>query len=221
MGAGLLGASLVRMIRPVVCVVPLRSPGDGKSRLSPGLDRAERAELAAAMLSDVIGALRGSAVDRVVVAASDAAAAAVAAALDAEVLLDPPGAAGLDAVIAHAASVVAPASDLVVVQADLPALTPADVDAVVAVDGAVVIAPTRDGGTGALLRRPADCIPTAFGAGSAAAHRDLARAAGFEPFVLELPGFATDVDTWADLEIVVADAGPATRAFLGRLAEAG
>jgi 2-phospho-L-lactate/phosphoenolpyruvate guanylyltransferase len=207
--------------RPVVCVVPLRSPGDGKSRLSPGLDRGARAELAAAMLSDVIGALRGSTLDRVVVAASDATAAAVAAALDVEVLLDPPGAAGLDAAIAHAATVVSPDSDLVVVQADLPALTPADVDAVVAAAGAVVIAPTGDGGTGALLRRPATCIPTAFGAGSTAAHRDLARAAGFEPVVLELAGFATDVDTWADLETVAAGAGPATLAFLGRLAEAG
>jgi 2-phospho-L-lactate/phosphoenolpyruvate guanylyltransferase len=173
------------------------------------------------MLSDVVGALRGATLDRVVVAASDAAAAAVAAALGVEVVLDPPGAAGLDAAIAHAAAAVVPDSDLVVVQADLPALTSADVDAVIAATAAVVIAPTEDGGTGALLRRPAACMPTAFGAGSATAHRVLARAAGFEPVVLQLPGFATDVDTWADLETVEAGAGPATRAFLGRLAEAG
>lgn len=207
--------------RSLVCVVPLRSPGDGKSRLSPGLDRGARADLAAAMVADVVAALRGAAVDRVVVAASDAAAAAVAAALDVDVLLDPPGAGGLDAAIAHASAVLAPDGDLLVVQADLPALTAADVDAVVTTAAAVVIAPTRDGGTGALLRRPAACIPTAFGADSAAAHRDLARAAGLEPTVLELPGFATDVDVWADLVAVDADAGPATRAFLSRLAEAG
>ncbi|MDQ3931665.1 MAG: hypothetical protein M3252_02360, partial [Actinomycetota bacterium] len=67
---------------PVVALVPLRTPGTGKTRLGGGgtggrpgragqmLSPEERAALAAAMLADVAAALRCVPIDRVVVAAS-------------------------------------------------------------------------------------------------------------------------------------------------------
>ncbi|MDP8969360.1 MAG: hypothetical protein M3N52_02430, partial [Actinomycetota bacterium] len=51
------------------------------------------------------------------------------------------------------------------------------------------------GGTGALLRRPAQVMGTAFGEQSAAAHLRLAREARVRHVRLRLPGLALDVDT--------------------------
>ena len=63
-----------------------------------------------------------------------------------------------------------------------------------------MVAPTRDGGTGGQLRRPASVIATAYGVGSARAHRRLAARAGLEATVLDVEGLALDVDTVEQLE---------------------
>ena len=65
---------------------------------------------------------------------------------------------------------------------------------------AVVVAPTVDGGTGALLRRPAGVIATAYGPSSAAAHTALAEQAGLTAVRLDLAELALDVDTPEALE---------------------
>jgi 2-phospho-L-lactate/phosphoenolpyruvate guanylyltransferase len=200
---------------PIVALVPLRAPGAGKTRLASRLTVEQRAALAGAMLADVCHALEGVPVDRVVVAAGGASAVAAAAALGVEVIHDPPGRPGLDASLRAAASRLRPAGTLLVVTADLPRLTPADVRAVLDADGEVVVAPTLDGGTGALLRRPPGVIETAYGPGSAARHLRLARAAGVRASTVRRPGLSHDLDTWDDLHHLRAtDAGPATAAVI-------
>lgn len=204
-----------------VALVPLRAPGVGKSRLAGALSSEGRAALAGAMLADVAAALRDAPVDRTVVAADGPAAVAAASALGLETLADPPGARGLDAALAAAAARLGPLGQLLVVAADLPWLTGADVRRVLAVDADVVVAPTADGGTGGLLRRPADACATAYGVGSARRHLALARGAGRSATELQLPGFAHDVDVAADLaRLTAADRptlGARTRAVLEHL----
>ena len=79
-----------------------------------------------------------------------------------------------------------------VIHADLPLLGPGDLDEVLTSAADVVIARARDGGTnGLLLRR---LITPAFGPSSAASHASRARAAGLRTHVLDIPGFALDVD---------------------------
>jgi 2-phospho-L-lactate/phosphoenolpyruvate guanylyltransferase len=186
-------------VSTTVALVPLRAPGAGKSRLATVLSPSQRAALAGAMLSDVVAALVGSAVDEVVVVAGGEGAAAAAGALGVGVLLDPPEVTDLDGAL-HAAAGRLPAEhDLLVVAADLPTLSAADVDAVLQARAEVVVAPTTGGGTGALLRRPGGRMPTAYGPGSAAAHRALAAAHGASVDTVSAPGLALDVDTWADL----------------------
>ena len=202
----------------VVAVVPLRAPGDGKTRLAPALDRDARAALAGAMLADVVAALRGADV-HVVVAAGGPSAAAAASALRTDVIMDPPGTASLDLAIEHVRRQLEPLAALVVVQADLPLLRPADVEAVLAAESAVVVAPTDDGGTSALLRRPAGVVPTAYGRDSARRHRRLALDAGITPHVVRRPGLALDVDVHEDLRALAGrPVGPATAAVLTALA---
>jgi 2-phospho-L-lactate guanylyltransferase len=81
---------------------------------------------------------------------------------------------------------------VLVVHADLPLLSPADVDCVLASEADVVIARSEDGGTNGLLMRR--LITPAFGSGSATLHASGARGAGLRVHVLDTPGFATDVD---------------------------
>ncbi|HEX2029017.1 MAG TPA: 2-phospho-L-lactate guanylyltransferase [Nitriliruptorales bacterium] len=209
-----------------MALVPFRAPGHGKTRLATrdragvrGLTPAERAALAAAMLSDVAAALTGAPVDQLVVAASDAAAATAASALGLAVVVDPPAAAGLDHALDAAARRTVQEGTLLVVAADLPCLQPAEVEAVLTVRGAVVVAPTTDGGTGGLLRRPPTAVPTAYGPRSAERHLALAAARGLPAARVELDGFRHDVDTWADLAALhQRRPGPATAAFLDRIA---
>lgn len=204
-----------------LALVPLRSPGHGKTRLRHVLNTERRAELAGAMLADVVAALRAARIPRIVVAASGPAAAAAASALDLEVVLDDPQVDGLNAALASAAARLGPVAELLVVAADLPRLTSDDVRTVLEGDAEVVVAPTRGGGTGGLVRRPGDRIATAYGSGSAQRHLDLAEAAGARACVVSTVGFRDDVDTGPDL-IALRDGllGSATSRWLERHAAA-
>lgn len=200
-----------------VAVVPLRSPGTGKTRLAPTFDADARAALAGAMLADVVAAVRGAGVE-VVVAAGGPAAAAAASALQVTAVVDPPTARSLDDAVEHARRAVAPTGPLLVVQADLPLLRTDDVQALLDADSPVVLAPTEDGGTSALLRRPSSVIGTAYGRHSADRHRQLARAAGVAVATVDRPGLALDVDRLEDLDALVGQrVGSATRAVLAIL----
>jgi 2-phospho-L-lactate/phosphoenolpyruvate guanylyltransferase len=180
-----------------VALVPLRS--GGKTRLGARLDATLRTVLATAMLEDVCTTLVDAGIDRIVVAARGHAAIAAARDLDVEVLPDEPHGGDLDTAVGHATRVLHAPAGLLVVAADLPCLRVQDVHAVLAPTADVVVAPTADGGTGGLLRRPASAIATAYGPGSAARHADLAAAAGLSCATVETVGFRRDVDTVEDL----------------------
>lgn len=79
-----------------------------------------------------------------------------------------------------------------IVHADLPHLQIGDVDVVLGSPGDVVVARSRDGGTNGLLMRR--LITPSFGPGSALAHVSTARTMGLRARVLDVPGFAVDVD---------------------------
>jgi 2-phospho-L-lactate/phosphoenolpyruvate guanylyltransferase len=201
-------------------IVPLRT--DGKTRLSSVLDAEQRACLAEAMLSDVVGALVGAGIQRVLVAAEGHRAIAAAEHLGLEAVADEPGTGGLDAALRNARPRVAGTSSLLVVAADLPRLTAAEVRSLLARHAPVVVAPTHDGGTGGLLRRPPDVIGTAYGRGSAQRHLDLAHAVGLPAEIVHAEGFARDVDTDDDLAALrVGVAGPATTRLLDTLSPSG
>lgn len=151
------------------------------------------------MLADVLRALEGAELEQVLVAAGDEESAEVAASLGVRWHRDPPHVRSLDDALSSAAELAAPDDTILVVTADLPALSSQDVRAVLAARGTVVIAPTLDGGTGGLLRRPGGVLATCYGPDSAARHRAAAQTAGLATAVLDLAGFRIDVDTGDDL----------------------
>jgi 2-phospho-L-lactate guanylyltransferase len=86
----------------------------------------------------------------------------------------------------------------------LPRLTTSDLEAILTLvtgSPALAIAPCRHGtGTNALLVRPPNLIPFAFGPASFDAHYTAARAAGVEPAIYRADSVAFDLDTPEDWE---------------------
>jgi 2-phospho-L-lactate/phosphoenolpyruvate guanylyltransferase len=185
------------MRSPVTVVVPIKALAQAKGRLAAALGVHRRIELMTWMLSHVVETcLTAPSVDAVTVIAGDEEAAAAARTLGAHVEIERTP--GLDAAMDRADRLLAGCAASLVVAADLPLLTTEDVEAVCAAGPAaagVVIAPTTDGGTGGLLRRPSRAIGTAYGPGSAAAHHRLAAAAGMVSTEVVTQGFSLDLDT--------------------------
>jgi 2-phospho-L-lactate guanylyltransferase (CobY/MobA/RfbA family) len=104
---------------------------------------------------------------------------------------------------AVAAALAPMAGPVAVVNADLPCVTPSELETLVAATPALVAA--RDGTTNALALADARDFRPLYGPGSA------------ERFGLprvDLPGLREDVDTWDDLERLAPHVGPHTRAAL-------
>jgi 2-phospho-L-lactate/phosphoenolpyruvate guanylyltransferase len=209
-------------------LVPVKALAAGKSRLAGALPRGALERLALAMLGDVVGALQGSGVlARVMIVTPDPRVADEAAALGAEPLLreDP----GLNPALDAGARVLAAdgADRLLVVLGDVPAARSAELaelfTALDALGGrGAVLAPSRDGGTSALLRAPWDAIPNRFGKDSAAAHREAARAGAVPYRELALASLAIDLDRLEDAHALRASSdAPRTRALLAELGVGG
>ncbi|MBX5491346.1 MAG: 2-phospho-L-lactate guanylyltransferase [Chloroflexi bacterium] len=212
----------------VWAVVPIRALWGGKSRLAPLLEPAERAALSACLLGGVLRALRAvPALARIVVISPDATVRALVEPLGAEALPDPAPAhcadedhGSLNAALDHASTraAAAGASSVLVLPADLPLARPDDIHAVLMAlppPPSVVLVPTADGGTGALLRMPPAAIPACFGPDSAARHLAAARARGVRARIVWRPRLALDCDEPRDLlRLVDAPASADLRALL-------
>ena len=207
-------------------VVPIKSLAAGKSRLLPELRREQLEALCLAMLEDLIVALQAApSLERIAVATPDDRVAERARELGAEALHGPDP--GLNAAIdAAPAGLGLDSSDpLLVVLGDVPGAQPGEVEQLfdlldtLGPGPAAVLAPSRDGGTSALLRRPHGALPSCFGPQSAARHQEAARTAGVPLRALSLPSLALDLDRAEDLRsFLAANAGGArTRALLEEL----
>jgi 2-phospho-L-lactate guanylyltransferase len=213
-----------------IALIPVKRLEQSKSRLLPELADTARQALTLAMLEDLIDALaRSGCIERIAVTTPDPLVAARARAAGAEVLMRPEP--GLNAALEDAAVRLAPAEGeaLVVVLGDVAGALPEDFRRLVSAAGSggsgassaagVWLAPSADGGTSALLLRPARAIPFCFGPASAARHREAARAAGVAYHELALASLAIDLDQPEDLAAFLATSGGGarTRALLGPL----
>ncbi len=200
----------------ICAVVPVKALAESKSRLFPERARRDVEQLSLAMMGDVIACLRAVAgVARVVVVTPDSDVARAAEAQGAQALLrrEP----GLNPAI-EAASAQGAGDGVLVLLGDVAAADPAEVTQLLAAapPRGVALAPSRDGGTSALLRRPADVIPARFGRDSAKRHREAAAAAGAPLVELALSSLAIDVDLSEDARAILAQPtlGARTRALL-------
>jgi 2-phospho-L-lactate/phosphoenolpyruvate guanylyltransferase len=200
-------------------VVPIRGLATAKTRLGPDLDPPTRRMLVEAMLRRTLVAARDAAsIAGTVVVTKDPEVAGLAQANRAVGLVEQLP--GLNEAIEAAASIAAVrgATAILVLPADLPNVSAAAIDALVAEaaaapgDDALVALVTdrHERGTNVLLLTPPGIIRPAFGDESRAAHRGAAEAARARFVELDGP-LALDVDTPADLLVAAATLGPGAR----------
>lgn len=208
-----------------IALVPVKRLEASKSRLFDRLGEAERKSLTLAMLGDVLEALMAApSIVRTVVATPDEAVAEATRSFGAEALVrDDPG---LNAAIDAAGKALQPdpAGGLLVVLGDVAGALPEDIEALCDArrglgERAVVLAPSSDGGTAAMLRAPHDVIPSRFGGDSGKRHREAAKSAGVAFEQIPLPSLAIDLDLPEDVErfLETGRGGKRTREALAQL----
>ncbi|MGW5424182.1 2-phospho-L-lactate guanylyltransferase [Streptomyces sp. NPDC003943] len=197
-------------------VVPLKPLARAKSRLGPAVGGPLRRRLALAFAEDTVAAvLACPAVRDVAVVTDDPAAAGALAALGARIVPDRPGA-GLNGALAHGARTVRagrPGAWVAALNADLPALRPAELGRVLAVAGQfprAFLADAAEIGTTFLSAGPGTELEPAFG--GASRHRHLSSGA-VEIRLAGVDSVRRDVDTGEDLAAALAlGVGPRTAA---------
>jgi 2-phospho-L-lactate guanylyltransferase len=189
-----------------LAILPIKSFGAAKQRLSDALGGGARQALAQAMFADVLSSLRHvDGLDGIAVVTCDRTAEAAALASDAAVIWDHEEAGQSQAALAGIAHARAEGYDRVLlVPGDTPLLDAAEVGDLLAraesEDLGVVVVPDRHGeGTNALVLHPPDAIEPSFGPGSRERHEQAADAAGATWRLDALPSLVVDVDTPEDL----------------------
>lgn len=185
-------------------IMPVKPFHEAKSRLNGVLSENQRAKLSAHLLVRTLSIAAATQLfERTVVVSRDPAALATAARCSA-LPLEEQGC-ELNAAFTQACAFAAAsgAEAALLLPSDLPRLQPEDLCSLVEPlrrhPSSVVIAPSRDGGTNALLLPLPLPFPLAFGDGSSQEHRRRARAAGCEVCFVDRPALRFDLDTPTDL----------------------
>ncbi|MFE6103121.1 2-phospho-L-lactate guanylyltransferase [Streptomyces laurentii] len=197
-------------------VVPLKPLARAKSRLAAAVGGPLRGRLALAFAEDTVAAaLACGRVRDVVVVTDDSDAAVSLAALGARIVPDPPGG-GLNDALAHGARTVRagrPGARVAALNADLPALRPAELARVLAVAGQfprAFLADAAEIGTTFLSASPGTELEPAFGGSSRRRHLS---SGAVEIRLAGVDSVRRDVDTGRDLAAALAlGVGPRTAA---------
>jgi 2-phospho-L-lactate/phosphoenolpyruvate guanylyltransferase len=182
-----------------VALIAIKRRVQCKSRLNGVLGRPQRLWLVREMLAQVIAACRqATLVSQVAVLSPER----DTVPADIAVLADAGN--GLNAALlqAHGSLHQLGVREWLVLPADLPAASGADIDAMIAAgreSGCALASDAAGHGTNALYLRLPASFDYGFGIESLAAHRQAAARLGLAARVLQLPGLALDVDTPEDL----------------------
>ena len=197
--------------RATTVAIPVRAIEGAKSRLGAVLDAEERRDLVETLLRRAIRAARGTrGVTQVIVVSPDDEALAIAREEGATPLAQ--RSRGLNPAFQEARA-AATGTRLLLLPADLPAVTRAAIEALLAAGDAagtpsVVLVPDRHRrGTNALLLDPPDALDPAFGGDSRAGHAWLAESADITFEEVDVPGLDLDLDTPDDLLLAEAIRG--------------
>lgn len=190
-------------------ILPVKPFGEGKSRLAERLQSSERGALSKDLLTKVIRAAQAANVcAEILVVSRDPSVLSYAQTLGVATLLEAHSLTHEDSLNAAlrqgAGEAVARGADAtLILPADLPLITPEDIMGLAEAGRKgprVVIAPSTDNGTNALLLNPPDLINFSFGIDSFERHQAFAQAKNVSLEIIHSPTLAFDVDRPADLE---------------------
>jgi 2-phospho-L-lactate guanylyltransferase len=185
-------------------IVPVKETSTAKGRLAQALTARDRRNLALAMLSDVLDALRRTrAIQRILIITRDISAARLGREKGAFVISEgrPKG---LNRAIRKGLRFAESecADQVLVIPADIPLAKSSNFRAILKMGhkSDVVIVPSHDlGGTNALLLHPPRVMPVCYGMDSFRRHRRLAQDKNLRIRVLKLQSVGLDADTPLDL----------------------
>lgn len=192
-------------------LLPVKPFHEGKSRLAQVLAVEERMRLNRKMFLHVVQtALAARVLSGIAVISRDPVVLADANAVGVSAILEQ--APGLNVALAQGRqwALTQGADALLILPSDLPLLHPTDVQHLAALGQArpsVVLSPSQDGGTSALLLHPPQSIPFAFGVNSFQRHHEQAQRAGLPCHVYRSASLAFDVDQPEDLRQWIAQSG--------------
>lgn len=188
-------------------VVPVKTLLNSKRRLSDFFTVQERSLFTLAMLQDVLSALESSNIAQTVVVSSDPTVKGFVKGFDVTFLEETRQ--GLNQALNQATRwfIQNDAELVLFLPADVPLVTSGDVNQLVnlAVNGSVVISPSRNGGTNALLQKPPGIISPGFGAGSFKRHISRALAKNVRTKIYASSGLMLDIDSEEDLRLLLKD----------------
>ena len=190
-------------------IVPFKALEAAKQRLASLLSPAERRDLMLAMARDVLAALcQSSRLSGVLIVSRTAEADALARAFATERFAESPDA-DLPGALRQASSYLKEhfqARGVMVIPADVPLITAAEIDQVLEVhrsdapEPSVTVIPDSDNlGTNCLILTPPDAIDFIFDGRSFKPHVNAAFAKGITPRIAPTRGFQLDIDTADDL----------------------
>lgn len=187
-------------------IVPIKPIRNAKSRLASVLREEERVTLSREMLRHVLQTLgEVDRIGRVLLVSRDTEALALGRRHGARTLSERPPI-DLNQALDQAtrAAIGSGASAVLVVPADLPLVSPDDIEALIALSEpppSLVLAPDRARlGTNAFLATPPGLIEYQFGPDSLSRHRAAALAASIRVAECDRPGLALDLDLPEDLD---------------------
>ncbi len=182
-------------------VVPVKNLLESKSRLSSILNGERRRGLTLAMLGDVLSALKSSEVDQTIVISCDKTVHKFAEGFGIKSLQE--AEAGLNQAVRQAIEwcVRKNAGAVLILPTDTPLITPDDIDTIIELgeDKTIVISPSQDGGTNALLLRTSNLIQPCFGQNSFKKHIWYALGLGVQPKIYRSKRLL-DIDSEEDIE---------------------
>jgi len=190
----------------IVAIIPVKALPLAKSRLGAVLSGPERRALVLAMLGDVLAAVGAArSIAQIGVISADPTVLALATAHGATAL--PDHARDLNAALTQAAAHYAArgAVATLALPADIPLVQSREIDELIAARmtmRGMVLAPSRDGGTNALLAWPPLALPFLFGVGSHARHLAAAHERGLSVREFRAAGMELDVDRPDDLLVL-------------------
>jgi 2-phospho-L-lactate/phosphoenolpyruvate guanylyltransferase len=193
-------------------LIPVKDLATAKQRLSPVLDRAQRAELARAMLLDVLDSVaQCQNCPAVAVVTSDSFAVEHATRRGFEIIPDTQNQSETAAIeMATQICVSRGVESTLVIPADIPLMQSSELQKILQAapeEGSVLVPAADSRGTNAAFRRPANLFPLRFGNDSFKPHFTAARETQKPCVVLLLPGIALDVDNPGDLKDLMAAPG--------------
>ena len=177
-------------------VLPFKGTQGAKGRLAPHLSEAERAGLMLAMARGVLEALSNAPLAGIAIVSRSGIARELADQFGATFVAET--ASSLTGAVTEAGAFVAArgGAGTMIIHADLPAVTSADIEAALQGHEHVTLAPDRhDIGTNCIVATPPNAMRYQFDGTSFAPHQALARAAGIEPRIVRRPGLGLDIDT--------------------------